>query len=113
MELKSILSSKVNGEMKVDLNCDMGEGFETDELIMPYITSANIACGMHAGDPSVMQKTVQLAKQYGVAVGGHPPWPDLQGFWRRGMSFTPDQVGSIVMYQISSLAAIAKTADLE
>src|SRR5258706_993564 len=113
MELKIISSSKVNGEMKVDLNCDMGEGFENDELIMPYITSANIACGMHAGDPSVMQKTVQLAKQYGVAVGAHPSWPDLQGFGRREMSFTPDQVESIVIYQIGALAAIAKAEGLE
>jgi len=108
----------VNNGMKIDLNCDMGESFGrytlgSDESIMPYITSANIACGMHAGDPLVMQKTVRLAKQFGVAVGAHPGWPDLQGFGRREMSFTPDEVEAFVLYQIGALAAIAKAEGVE
>jgi len=80
---------------------------------MPYITSANIACGMHAGDPLVMQKTVRLAQQFGVAVGAHPGWPDLQGFGRREMSFTPAEVEALVLYQIGALAAIAKAEGVE
>src|SRR5690349_15467154 len=71
--------------MRIDLNCDMGEGFGPwrmgrDEEIMPFITSANIACGAHAGDPNVMSATIRLAKRHGVAVGAHPGYPDLIGF---------------------------------
>ena len=99
--------------MRIDLNCDMGEGFGNDESIIPFITSANIACGMHAGDPSVMQKTVRLAKQFGVVVGAHPGWPDLQGFGRRDMSLAPDEVEAFVLYQIGALAAIAKAEAVE
>ena len=80
--------------MKIDLNCDLGESFGrytlgNDAAIMPHITSANIACGFHAGDASVMQATVKLAKQHGVAIGAHPGWPDLQGFGRREMNISP------------------------
>lgn len=99
--------------MKIDLNCDMGEGLGSDESIMPYVTSANIACGMHAGDPVVMQKTVRLAKGFGVAVGAHPGWPDLQGFGRREMSYAPEEVEALVLYQIGALAAIAKSEGVE
>jgi UPF0271 protein len=99
--------------MKIDLNCDMGEGVGSDESIMPYITSANIACGMHAGDPLVMQKTVRLAKGFGVAVGAHPGWPDLQGFGRREMSYVLEEVEDLVLYQIGALAAIAKSEGAE
>ena len=72
----------------IDLNCDLGESFGAytigmDAEILPYVTSANIACGFHAGDPSVMQKSVLLCKKYGVQVGAHPGLPDLQGFGRR------------------------------
>ena len=74
--------------MNIDLNCDLGESSGSDAAIMPYISSANVACGFHAGNPSVMQATVRLAKQYGVAVGAHPGWPDLEGFGRREMSFS-------------------------
>jgi 5-oxoprolinase (ATP-hydrolysing) subunit A len=102
------------GEMKIDLNCDMGEAFdESDESIMPCITSANIACGMHAGNPSIMQKTVRLAKQYDVAVGAHPGWPDLQGFGRRDMSFSSQEVEALVLYQVGVLAAIAKAEGVD
>ena len=99
--------------MKIDLNCDLGEGLDNDESIMPYIASANIACGMHAGDSQLMQKTVRLAKGFGVAVGAHPGWPDLQGFGRREMSLGPDQVEALVLDQIEVLAAIAKAEGVE
>ena len=100
--------------MKIDLNCDMGEGFgDSDEAIMPSITSVNIACGMHAGDPSTMQKTLRLAKQYGVAVGAHPGWPDREGFGRREMSFSVNEVEALVLYQVGALAALAKAEGVE
>ncbi len=97
----------------IDINCDMGESFGRyalgdDASIMPYITSANIACGMHAGDPSVMRSTIRLAKEHGVAVGAHPGWPDLQGFGRRDMTMTPDEAEGYILYQIGALAAFAR-----
>ncbi|HTP02582.1 MAG TPA: 5-oxoprolinase subunit PxpA [Anaerolineales bacterium] len=97
----------------MDLNCDMGESFGRytigeDEEVMPYITSVNVACGLHAGDPAVMHATVRLAKQHGVAVGAHPGWPDLQGFGRREMSMTPDEAEGYLLYQIGALAAFAR-----
>ena len=100
--------------MKIDLNCDMGENIGSDEEIMPHITSANIACGFHAGDEISMRTTVRLAKKYGVAVGAHPGWKDREGFGRREMSLSPDEVEAIVLYQIGALYAIAKAegADL-
>lgn len=78
----------------IDLNCDLGESFGAytigmDEKVIPFITSANVACGFHAGDPLVMQRTVALCKQSGAAVGAHPGFPDLQGFGRRQMKLTP------------------------
>jgi len=92
----------------------MGEGFgDNDESIMPCITSANIACGMHAGDPSTMQKTLRLAKQYDVAVGPHPGWPDREGFGRREKSFSTDEVEALILYQIGALAALAKAEGVD
>ena len=110
--------NKASSAVKIDLNCDMGESFGryslgNDEAIMPFITSANIACAMHAGDPLVMRQTVSLAKQHGVAVGAHPGWPDLQGFGRREMSLTSDEVEAFVLYQIGALSAFAKAEDVE
>jgi UPF0271 protein len=110
--------NKVSSAVKIDLNCDMGESFGryslgNDEAIMPFITSANIACAMHAGDPLVMRQTVRLAKQHGVAVGAHPGWPDLQGFGRRELSLASDEVEAFVLYQIGALAAFAKAEDVE
>jgi UPF0271 protein len=99
--------------MRIDLNCDMGENIGNDEDIMPYITSANIACGFHAGDGMSMRTTVRLAKQYGVAVGAHPGWKDLEGFGRRAMSLPPDEVEALVLYQMGALYAIAKAEGLE
>ena len=100
--------------MKIDLNCDMGESFGryklgVDAAVMSFITSANIACGLHAGDPVVMRSTIQLARKHGVAVGAHPGWPDLQGFGRREMNLSPEEVEAFVLYQIGALAAFAKT----
>ena len=104
--------------MKIDLNCDLGESFGRYALgdeasIMPLITSANIACGFHAGDASVMQATVRLAKKHGVTIGAHPGWPDLQGFGRREMALSPDETEALVLYQIGALAAFAKAERME
>ena len=68
--------------MNIDLNCDLGEGCAFDAELMPLITSANVACGFHAGDPATIRKTVRLAVDHGVAVGAHPSLPDIQGFYR-------------------------------
>jgi len=99
--------------MNIDLNCDIGENSGNDEDIMPYITSASIACGFHAGDPATMQATVRLAKRYGVAVGAHPSWKDVEGFGRREMSLPPDEVEALVLYQVGALYAIAKAEGME
>ena len=99
--------------MKIDLNCDIGENIGNDEDIMPYITSANIACGFHAGDSKTMQGTVRLAKKHGVAVGAHPSWLDVEGFGRREMSLPPDEVEALILYQIGALSAIAKAQGVE
>jgi 5-oxoprolinase (ATP-hydrolysing) subunit A len=99
--------------MKIDLNGDMGENIGNDEDIMPYITSANIACGFHAGDEMSMRMTVRLAKKYGVAVGAHPSWKDVEGFGRREMTLPPDEVEALILYQIGALATIAKSEGVE
>jgi len=99
--------------MKIDLNCDMGENIGNDEDIMPYITSANIACGYHAGDETSMRETVRLAKRYGVAVGAHPSWRDMEGFGRREMSLPPEEVEALVFQQVEALATIAKAEGVE
>jgi 5-oxoprolinase (ATP-hydrolysing) subunit A len=99
--------------LSIDLNCDMGEGFGVydsgnDDRVMPYITSANIACGFHASDPVTMWKTVKLAARHGVAVGAHPSYPDLVGFGRRAMNATPEEISADVTYQIGALSAFCK-----
>ena len=99
----------------VDLNCDLGESFGAyrigmDEAVIPLITSANVACGFHAGDPAVMHRTVRLCKRYGTAVGAHPGYPDLVGFGRRAMSVSPEQTADDLVYQIGALKAFC---DLE
>jgi UPF0271 protein len=98
--------------MRVDLNADVGESFGAyvlgqDPSIMPHLTSANVACGFHAGDPGVMRETVALARQYGIAIGAHPGFPDLPGFGRREMSLSPREVEDSVGYQIAALAGVA------
>jgi UPF0271 protein len=102
----------------IDLNCDMGESFGAwrmgrDAEVMPHITSANVACGLHAGDPSVMMATVKLAKQWGVSVGAHPSFPDLQGFGRRVMRMTAEEIRGCVLYQIGALWAVARAAGID
>jgi UPF0271 protein len=99
--------------MKIDLNCDMGENIGNDEEIIPYISSANIACGFHAGDEMSMLTTVRLARKYGVAVGAHPGWKDRGGFGRHEMSLSPEKVEALVLYQIGALHAIAKAEGVE
>lgn len=94
--------------MKIDLNCDMGENIGNDELIMPFITSANIACGYHAGNAKTMRETVRLAKKFAVNIGAHPSWFDLDGFGRREMSLPADEVEALILDQVSALAAIAE-----
>jgi UPF0271 protein len=103
--------------MGIDLNADVGESFGAYSLghdadLIPFITSANVACGFHAGDPGVMRATVALARQHGVAVGAHPGFPDLVGFGRREMRATPKEVEDAVAYQIGALAGIAATEGL-
>nr|AGU12344.1 LamB/YcsF family [uncultured organism] len=102
----------------IDLNCDMGEAFgnysmPNDETLMDYITSANIACGYHAGDPLVMQQTVAMAIKKGVTIGAHPGLPDLQGFGRREMKISPNEAYQITLYQIGALHAFVKAAEAE
>lgn len=93
---------------QIDLNCDMGESFGAwtignDEALMDLISSANIACGFHAGDASIMRKTCELALQKNVVVGAHPAFPDLQGFGRRNMQLSPQEVYDICVYQIGAM----------
>ncbi|MEX2270007.1 MAG: 5-oxoprolinase subunit PxpA [Vicinamibacterales bacterium] len=97
---------------RIDLNCDMGESFGAwhmghDTEVMGGITSANVACGFHGGDPEVMRQTVRLAKQHGVAVGAHPGLPDLVGFGRREMKVSARELEHMMLYQIGALAAMA------
>ena len=97
----------------IDLNCDLGESFGRwtlgqDAELMESISSCNVACGFHAGDPDVMRRTVRLAKENGIAIGAHPGLPDLVGFGRRTMSVTTQEVEALVLYQVGALAAIAR-----
>ncbi len=99
--------------MRVDINCDMGESFAAytigaDEELIKHISSANIACGFHGGDPMVMDRTVKLAVEHGVAVGCHPGYPDLLGFGRRAMDVSSQEIESYVLYQLGALWAFAK-----
>ncbi|NOU73241.1 5-oxoprolinase subunit PxpA [Paenibacillus sp. LMG 31458] len=97
----------------IDLNCDMGESFGAyrmgeDEEILQFVTSANIACGFHAGDPSVMRKTVRLALGRGIGIGAHPGLPDLVGFGRRNMDISAQEAFDMVVYQIGALYGFVK-----
>lgn len=96
----------------IDINCDLGEGygiysFGQDREIIGLITSASIACGFHAGGPEQMYETVNLCLQYGVAIGAHPGYPDLQGFGRREIAYTFSEIKNMIIYQVGALAAIA------
>jgi UPF0271 protein len=99
--------------MKIDINCDMGESFGRynlgmDAKIISLISSANIACGFHAGDPSVMRKTVQMAVAHGVGIGAHPGFPDLAGFGRRNMTMSTDELCDAIIYQVGALQGFAR-----
>lgn len=99
--------------MQIDLNCDMGEGFGRydigeDAEVMPLISSANVACGFHASDPGTMHRTMRLAKEFDVAVGAHPSFPDRVGFGRREMAASPAEIQDDVMYQLGALLAFCK-----
>lgn len=103
--------------MQIDLNCDMGEGYGNftvgqDELLMPLISSANIACGFHGGDADVIHRTIRLAQEFGVAVGAHPSYPDLQGFGRRHMPLDAQEIYDIMLYQMGAVAAFTKAAGI-
>lgn len=103
---------------KVDLNADLGESFGAytigmDSEVLRYITSANVACGYHAGDPLVMQKTVALAAERDTAVGAHPGFPDLMGFGRRNMNITPDEARAYIKYQVGALMAFTKSCGIK
>jgi len=98
--------------VRIDLNADVGESYGAyrygdDEGVFPFVSSANIACGFHAGDPGVMRSTVQLAGRHGVAIGAHPGFQDLLGFGRREMHLSPSEVENLVAYQVGALAGIA------
>lgn len=95
--------------MQVDLNCDLGEGMNTDEQIIPLISSANIACGFHAGDESTMKRTIELCLQHGVAIGAHPSWPDRENFGRTEMNLTEQELYDCVTDQLQVLQNIAST----
>ncbi len=101
--------------MTIDLNCDMGESFGNytcgmDGDVVPHISSANVACGFHASDPLVMERTVKLCREAGVAVGAHPGFPDLVGFGRRQMKVSTDELRTMVMYQVGALKAFCTAA---
>src|SRR5690242_13274195 len=96
---------------KLGINCDCGESYGrlsvgNDEEVIPWITSANIACGFHGGDPTTIRRTVRLAKQHGVACGAHPSLPDLMGFGRREMKMDPAEFTDLMIYQIGAVRAL-------
>jgi UPF0271 protein len=108
----------MSSKIQIDLNSDVGESFGAyklglDEEVIPHLTSANIACGFHGGDPAVMRKTVSLAKRYGVEVGAHPGFPDLIGFGRRNMDATLEEIQDYVVYQTGALQAFAISQGLK
>lgn len=98
---------------QVDLNCDLGESFGNyklgmDDQVIPMITSANVACGYHASDPVVMNKTIAMAKEHGIEVGAHPGFPDLMGFGRRNMNVSPAEAKAYTLYQLGALDAFCR-----
>lgn len=100
------------------LNCDMGESFGqwemgNDSTVMPHIDMANIACGFHASDPSIMDQTIKLALSYDVEIGAHPSYPDLQGFGRRSIPMSPQEITAMLIYQIGALEALCRSHNVE
>jgi UPF0271 protein len=92
----------------IDLNSDVGEGAGDDEVIVPLVTSVNVACGFHAGDAPTIRRTILLARRHGVAVGAHPSYPDREGFGRRPLVRDPSEVESDLLYQLGALAALCR-----
>jgi UPF0271 protein len=104
--------------VRIDLNADVGEGFGAwrlgdDESLIPLLTSANIACGAHAGDPLTIERTVRIAVRNGVAVGAHPGYPDVAGFGRRDLDMAPDELEASLVYQVGAVVAFARDAGVE
>ncbi len=98
----------------IDLNCDMGESYGrytigNDRAVFPYITSCNIACGFHGGDPMHIEQTIQLALEHGVQIGAHPAYPDLMGFGRRKMHIPLNELSSIIKYQVAALKGLTES----
>lgn len=103
---------------KIDLNCDLGESYGAyhlgmDEEIIPLISSANVACGFHAGDFNTMASTARLCAENGISIGAHPGFPDLQGFGRRNMNLSPAEVRNLITYQVGALAAFCRSAGVQ
>ena len=110
-----MLDNRASMPNRVDLNADMGESYGRwtlgdDAALMPHLTSANIACGFHGGDPHVMPQTVALALEHGVGIGAHVAFPDLIGFGRRQMAASPDEIRDYVLYQAGALRGFAEAA---
>ena len=104
--------------IRFDFNCDMGESFGDwklglDEEVIRVVTSANVACGFHAGDPAIMRRTVRLAEAHVVGIGAHPGFPDLRGFGRRNLAATPDEVRDDLVYQVGALTAFTRARRLQ
>ena len=102
----------------IDLNSDLGESFGNytlgmDSEVLNHVTSANVACGWHAGDPLIMEATVRMCKEKGVAVGAHPGYPDLMGFGRRKMAVSPDEARAYMIYQLGALQGFCNQYDVE
>lgn len=103
---------------RIDLNADVGEGFGAwsigeDEALLPLVTSANVACGAHAGDPLVIERTIRLAARHGVAVGAHPGYPDLAGFGRRELAMDAAELEASIVYQVGAVQALARDAGVD
>lgn len=103
---------------RIDLNCDLGESFGNykigmDEEVIPLITSANVACGFHASDPVVMDKTLAMAKEAGIRIGAHPGYPDLMGFGRRNLAVSPAEARDYTLYQLGALDAFCRVHDIK
>jgi 5-oxoprolinase (ATP-hydrolysing) subunit A len=104
--------------MRIDLNADVGESLGQwpmgdDEALIPLVTSVNIACGFHAGDPRTIERTVAIAVRAGVAIGAHPGYPDLVGFGRRDLAMAPDDLEAAIVYQVGAVATFARAAGSE
>ena len=94
--------------MKIDLNADLGEGMANEAAILPFLTSANIACGLHAGSPEVMDLTVALALEHGVRIGAHPGYPDRENFGRTDLELEPFELRALTLYQLGALDALVR-----